>query len=45
MNGEPLNQREGPLKVIVSDERKHARWVRNVTALTVRTSVQVPEKK
>lgn len=40
--GNPLNEKDGPLKIIVSDEKKHARWVRNVMALTVHTCA--PEK-
>ena len=37
-NGKPLSQRDGPYRVIVSDEKKHARWVRNVASLNVATS-------
>jgi len=40
INGGPITGRDGPLRVIVSDEKKHARWVRNVASLTVQT----PEK-
>lgn len=37
-NGQAIDGRDGPLRIVVSDERKHARWVRNVTALTVRSA-------
>jgi hypothetical protein len=32
-NGKPLPTGEGPFRIIVPDEKKHARWVRQVTAL------------
>ena len=32
-NGGPLPAKEGPLRVIVADEKRHARWVRQVTAI------------
>ena len=32
-NGSPLPGKEGPLRVIVADEKRHARWVRQVTAI------------
>ncbi len=38
LNGAPIAGRDGPLKIIVSDEKKHARWVRNVVSLVVRTA-------
>jgi DMSO/TMAO reductase YedYZ molybdopterin-dependent catalytic subunit len=34
-DGEPLSAREGPLQIIVPGEKRHARWVRQVTALGV----------
>jgi DMSO/TMAO reductase YedYZ molybdopterin-dependent catalytic subunit len=34
-NGQPLPAAEGPLRVIVADEKRHARWVRQVTAIDV----------
>ena len=37
-NGAPIPAKDGPLKIIVSDERRHARWVRSVTHLTVQTA-------
>lgn len=32
-NGGPLPDTEGPLRVVVADEKRHARWVRQVTAI------------
>jgi DMSO/TMAO reductase YedYZ molybdopterin-dependent catalytic subunit len=34
-DGQPLAPREGPLRVIVPGEKRHARWVRQVVALKV----------
>lgn len=45
VNGAPITGRDGPLRIIVSDEKKHARWVRNVTTLTIRTAEAEPAKK
>jgi hypothetical protein len=42
MDGAPLPPREGPLKIIVSDEHKHARWVRNLVSLTVKSDPDAP---
>ena len=38
VNGGPISGGDGPLRIIVSDEKKHARWVRNVTSLTIRNA-------
>jgi hypothetical protein len=35
-DGQPLPLREGPLRIIVPGEKRPARWVRQVKALTVR---------
>ena len=32
-NGGPLPAKEGPLRVVVADEKRHARWARQVTAI------------
>jgi DMSO/TMAO reductase YedYZ molybdopterin-dependent catalytic subunit len=32
-NGAPLPGTEGPLRVVVADEKRHARWVRQVIAI------------
>jgi DMSO/TMAO reductase YedYZ molybdopterin-dependent catalytic subunit len=37
-DGEKLNEREGPFRVVVPDEKRPARWVRQVVALTIRPS-------
>jgi DMSO/TMAO reductase YedYZ molybdopterin-dependent catalytic subunit len=34
----PLEAREGPLQIIVPDEKLHARWVRQVKSLIIRRS-------
>jgi DMSO/TMAO reductase YedYZ molybdopterin-dependent catalytic subunit len=34
-DGQPLSASEGPLRIIVPDEKQQARWVRQVTSLTV----------
>jgi DMSO/TMAO reductase YedYZ molybdopterin-dependent catalytic subunit len=34
-DGKPLSAKEGPLRIIVPGEKRHARWVRQVTDLTV----------
>jgi DMSO/TMAO reductase YedYZ molybdopterin-dependent catalytic subunit len=33
--GQPLNQSQGPLQIVVPDEKVHARWVRQVTVIEV----------
>ena len=37
-NGKDLSAAEGPFRIVVPGEKRHARWVRNVTALTVKTA-------
>ena len=32
-NGGPLPDKEGPLRLVVADEKRHARWVRQVTTI------------
>jgi len=34
-DGNPLSAKEGPLRIIVPGEKRHARWVRQVTSLTL----------
>jgi hypothetical protein len=41
-DGKPLNEREGPFRIIVPDEKRPARWVRQVVALTVLRNRNVP---
>ena len=35
-DGKPLPEKEGPLRLVVPDEKREARWVRQVTSLTIR---------
>lgn len=35
-DGKPLAEKEGPLRIVVPDEKREARWVRQVVALTIR---------
>lgn len=34
-DGKPMNEKDGPLRVVVPDEKRHARWVRQVTAMSI----------
>jgi DMSO/TMAO reductase YedYZ molybdopterin-dependent catalytic subunit len=34
-NGKPLDAREGPLRLVVPGDKRHARWVREVAAFEV----------
>jgi DMSO/TMAO reductase YedYZ molybdopterin-dependent catalytic subunit len=35
-DGKPMDAKEGPLRIIVPEEKMHARWVRQVTGLVVK---------
>ena len=35
----PLSESEGPLRLVIPEEKKRARWVRQVNALTIRHAV------
>jgi hypothetical protein len=37
-DGKPLDEKSGPWQMIVPNQKKHARWVRQVTKLTVKTA-------
>jgi hypothetical protein len=37
-DGKPLTGKEGPFRIVVPDENRAARWVRQVTALRVRAA-------
>ena len=37
-DGKPLSDHEGPFRIVVPDEKRPARWIRQVTALTIRRS-------
>jgi DMSO/TMAO reductase YedYZ molybdopterin-dependent catalytic subunit len=41
-DGRPMVDPEGPLRVVVPGEKKQARWVRQVTRLTLRRAPTVP---
>lgn len=40
MDGKPLDAKTGPWQIIVPGEKKHGRWVRQVTKLTVKTAIR-----
>ncbi len=33
--GKPLGEKEGPYRIVIPDERRMARWVRQVTTLKI----------
>lgn len=35
LNGKPLDAKEGPFKLIVTEDKRPARWVRNLVSITV----------
>lgn len=35
-DGKPLAEKEGPLRIVVPDEKRQGRWVRQVVSLTIR---------
>jgi len=35
-DGKPLDGKEGPLRIVVPDEKRHSRWVRQVVSLKLR---------
>ncbi len=35
-DGKPLDAKEGPLRIVVPDEKRHARWARQVIGLSVK---------
>jgi DMSO/TMAO reductase YedYZ molybdopterin-dependent catalytic subunit len=34
-DGKPLDEKEGPYRIVIPDEKRMARWVKRVTALKV----------
>ncbi|MEP7271662.1 MAG: molybdopterin-dependent oxidoreductase, partial [Acidobacteriota bacterium] len=42
--GKPLDDKEGPLRIVVPDEKRQARWVRQVTGADHQASTVVQEK-
>lgn len=41
-DGKPLSERDGPLQLILPGDKRHARWVRGLTSLSVHVAAQVP---
>lgn len=39
MNGQPLDAKEGPLKIVVPGDKRPARWIRMLTSLKVESAV------
>ena len=37
MNGQPLDAKSGPFRIVASEDKRPARWVRNLTTLELRT--------
>jgi hypothetical protein len=37
-DGKPLSDKDGPFQLVVPGEKRAARWVRQVTALSIRQS-------
>jgi hypothetical protein len=37
-DGKPLSSAEGPFRIVAPDEKRHARWVHNVTTLAVKSA-------
>ena len=35
-DGKPMKEKEGRLRIVVPDEKRHARWVRQVTAMSLK---------
>jgi hypothetical protein len=36
-DGKPLPEKEGPFRIVVPDEKRSARWIRNVKTIAVKT--------
>jgi hypothetical protein len=34
-DGKPLDEKEGPYRIVIPDEKRMARWVRQVTGLKI----------
>jgi DMSO/TMAO reductase YedYZ molybdopterin-dependent catalytic subunit len=43
-DGKPLSPTEGPLRLIVPDDKRQARWLRSLTTLTIADSVPPYER-
>jgi hypothetical protein len=38
MNGQPLDAKSGPFKLVVTEDKRPARWVRNLTSLALKSA-------
>jgi hypothetical protein len=38
-DGKPLSENEGPLRIVVPDEKRQARWIRQVKSISARDAV------
>lgn len=38
VDGKPLSKEEGPFRIVVPNDKKHARWIRQVTSIKVLAS-------
>jgi hypothetical protein len=34
-DGKPLDEKEGPYRIVIPDEKRPARWIRQLTALKI----------
>ncbi len=41
-DGKPLSEKEGPFRIVAPDEKRPARWVRQVTALKIKEASDAP---
>jgi hypothetical protein len=45
-DGKPLDAKEGPYRLVVSHDKRHSRWVRQVTRISIEVAAEIgPEKK
>lgn len=39
IDGKPLGEKNGPLQIIIPDEKRHGRWVRQVAKMSVKSGI------
>ena len=39
-DGKPLSEKEGPLRIVVPEEKRQARWIRHVKSIAVRHAAE-----
>jgi hypothetical protein len=44
-DGKPLSEKEGPLRIVVPDEKRQARWIRQVKSIAVRHAEETKQIK